>query len=154
MRLVYYKIQVIMWFKNLKRYILLDFFMMKKKNCLLHLFYFIFPLYDILFIDYDLLHIYLSLLFYFVSIVRKIQTWIYVLKKNIPIKHDPDSVKRRHLHVQMHIKGQKDMWPHLECENYLRFVPVVVSTFSTMIVYLFRIQKSLQQLGFPDSLVG
>ena len=54
----------------------------------------------------------------------------------------------------MHIKGQKDMRPHLECENYLCFVPVVVSTFSTMIVCLFRIQKSLQQLGFPDSLVG
>ena len=71
-----------MWFKIY----IARFFHDEKKICLLHLFYFIFPLYDILFIDYDLLHIYLYLLFHFVSIVRKIETWIYVLEKNIPIK--------------------------------------------------------------------
>ena len=50
-----------MWFKIY----IARFFHDEKKICLLHLFYFIFPLYDILFIDYDLLHIYLYLLFHF-----------------------------------------------------------------------------------------
>ena len=35
------------------------------------------------------------------------------------------------------------MRPHFGCENY-PLVPVMVSTFSTMVMHLFRTQKSLQ----------
>ena len=57
------------------------------KVCSLHfiLFYFIFQLYNIWFINYDLLHSYLYILFHLVSIVRKEETWIYILEKNIVI---------------------------------------------------------------------
>ena len=73
---------------NLKSYILRDLFIYSYdeiKFAFYILFDFIFPLYDIWFIDYDLLLSYLHILFHLVSIVWKKETWIYVLKKNIPI---------------------------------------------------------------------